>query len=383
MMTLEPICRFALLILLSTAQMPARDPALSKALADLEKGRILDSIQQFKEIIRSNPADDSSYFYLSTLYAQMSEYTVAERYLKRAMELRPRQGAHYYQLGLIRNRQKQWVAALDLFKQALELGTGGNDARVWKSIGDVQLELFDRDAALQAYTEALRLQPRDAQTRLALGQFYLGRGQADRATEQLVAALEIDPSLRAAYPLLGRAYRQSGDLASAVSILKKALDSDPGDQESRYALGQTFVAMGHVDEGRTELEKYERIRQQITSADADYKAAESRLSENKFAEAEKLLREALRLAPAYGPALQSLGTLLLERAAADKALPFLEHAVQVNPLNAAGWYSVGTAYFKLGKVTEAWTAANYAVVLDEGDVQYQRLLHDIQERLKK
>src|SRR5262249_23458740 len=214
---------------------------------------------------------------------------------------------------------------------------------VWKSIGDVKLELFDRDAALQAYTEALRLQPRDAQTRLALGQFYLGRGQADRATEHLVAALEIDPSLRAAYPLLGRAYRQSGDLASAVSILKKALDSDPGDQESRYALGQTFVAMGHVDEGRTELEKYERIRQQITSADANYKAAESRLSENKFAEAEKLLREALRLAPAYGPALQSLGTLLLERAAADKALPFLEHAVQVNPLNAAGWYSVGTA----------------------------------------
>src|SRR5262249_10974415 len=148
----------------------------------------------------ANPGDGTSYFYLSTLYTQMREYAVAERYLQRAMQINPKQGAHYYQLGLIRYRQKQWVAALDLFKQALELGSGSNDARVWRSIGDVQLDLFNRDAALQAYTQALRLQPRDAQTRLALGRFYLDRGEPDRAREHLVAALEIDSSLKAAYP---------------------------------------------------------------------------------------------------------------------------------------------------------------------------------------
>ena len=186
-MTLEPIWQFALLIALSAAQMPSREASVSAALADLEKGRVLESIQQFKEIIRTNSADDSSYFYLSTLYTQMNEYAAAERYLKRAMELNPGQGAHYYQLGMIRDRQKQWTAALDLFKQALQLGTGNNDARVWRSLGDVQLELFNRDAALQAYTEALRLQPRDAQTRLAVGRFYLERGEPDHATEESVS----------------------------------------------------------------------------------------------------------------------------------------------------------------------------------------------------
>src|SRR5215831_20418167 len=160
MMTLEPIRRFALLIALSAPQMPSRDASVSSALAELEKGRVLESIQQFKEIIRTNPADSSSYFYLSTLYTQMNEYAIAEHYLKRAMELSPGQGAHYYQLGVIRDRQKQWAAAQDFFKQALQLGTGNNDARVWRSLGDVQLELFNRDGALQAYTEALRLQPR-------------------------------------------------------------------------------------------------------------------------------------------------------------------------------------------------------------------------------
>src|SRR5215470_19923145 len=113
MMTLEPMWRFVLLIALSAGQMASRDSAVSAALAELEKGRVLESIQQFKEIIRSNPADTSSYFYLSTLYTQMNEYAVAEHYLRRAMELSPGQGAHYYQLGVIRDRQKQWAAAQD------------------------------------------------------------------------------------------------------------------------------------------------------------------------------------------------------------------------------------------------------------------------------
>src|SRR4051794_2406910 len=160
-MTLEPFGLAIIAILLSAGQMSTRDAAVSAALSELEKGRVLESIQKFKDIIRDDPAEGSSYFYLSTLYTQMNDYPVAERYLKRAMELNPKQGAHYYQLGLIRYRQKQWLAALDLFKQALESGSGNNDARVWRSIGEVQLELFDRDAALHAYTEALRLQPRD------------------------------------------------------------------------------------------------------------------------------------------------------------------------------------------------------------------------------
>jgi tetratricopeptide (TPR) repeat protein len=168
-----------------------------------------------------------------------------------------------------------------------------------------------------------------------------------------------------------------------VSILKKALDTDSSDQESRYALGQTLLAMGRADEGRVEMEKYETIRQQVANAEAAYKTALARLDENKLSDAEKLLRDAVRIAPTYGPALQSLGKLLLDRSSAEKALPLLERAVQANPLNPASWYNLGTAFFKLGKTNEALAAARNAIALNEDDAQYQRLLRDIQERLKK
>jgi tetratricopeptide (TPR) repeat protein len=373
---------FPLLALLA-AQIPSRDAALSSALAELNKGRVLEAIEQFRQIVQSDPANGPAWFYLSSLYTELSEYGVAERYLQRAMQLGPKQGVHYRQLGLIRYRQKQWRSALGFFKQALEIGAGNNEAAVWRNIGDVQAELFDRDAALEAYETALGIQPHDAHTRLALGHFYLERSGTDQAILHLRAALEIDPSLRAAYPALGRAYRQAGDLPSAVTILNKALEADPADQESRYALGQVFLAMGRVDEGRRELDKYESIRQQVESANRSYETGVSRLAAGEYAAAEKLLREAVRLAPSYGPALNSLGTLLLDRGSPEKALDFLKRAVEANPLNAASWFSLGKAYLKSGKLAEALQAAKRAVVLDEEDERYQRLLEEIQEKVRR
>jgi len=372
-----------LLIASLSAQMPSHGVSISSALAELNKGNVLESIEQFKDILRSEPASAAPYFYLSTLYTQMNQLEVAERYVRRAMELSPRQGAHYLQLGLIRYRQKQWRPALEFLKQALEFGAGSNEAAAWRSIGDVQVELFDRDAALQAYETSLRIQPQDATTRLALGRFYLDRSETERAIAHLSAALDIDPLLRAAYPVLGRAYRQAGDLPNAIANLRRALETDPADQQSRYALGQALLSAGREEEGRAELEKYESISRLVSTANTRYTTAQSLLDEGKPAQAEPLLREAVRLAPAYGPALHSLGVLLLERGSARDGAEFLKRAVQVNPLNGASWFSLASASLKLGKLSEAQEAARRAVVLDDEDKASQRLLADIQARMKK
>src|SRR4029079_11211237 len=110
--------RSVVLITFLLRQMPSREASISSAIAEMNRGRILESIGQFKEILRSDPASAPAYFYLSTLYTELKEYGVAERYLQRAMEVSPRQGANYYQMGVIRFRQKQWRPALQYYKQA-------------------------------------------------------------------------------------------------------------------------------------------------------------------------------------------------------------------------------------------------------------------------
>jgi tetratricopeptide (TPR) repeat protein len=363
-------------------QMASPDASLSAALDQMNKGHLLESIQQLRQIVRSDPNNGPAWFYLSTLYTGLKEYDAAERYLQRAMQAGPKQAAHYYQLGMIRYSQSKWRPALESFQQALMMGPGQNEASVWRSIGDVQLELFDRDAALRAYMEALRIDSRDARTRLALGRFYLQRGEAGAAIEQLRAALDRDASLRVAYSVLGRAYLQSGEFASAVTTLKQAVDADPADQDSRYALGRALLAMGRADEGRAEMERYDKVREQVTTADRRYKEALARTEDGKLSEAETMLREVIRLAPSYGPALQSLGLLLLDRGSPERALSFLQRAVEVNPLNAEIWYGLGAAYFKSGRTREALDATKRATALNEDEVKYQQLLLNIEQRKK-
>ena len=64
------LCSVALVTLLA-AQAPSRDASLSSALAELNKGRVLEGIEQFKQIIRNDPANETAYFYLSTLYTEL------------------------------------------------------------------------------------------------------------------------------------------------------------------------------------------------------------------------------------------------------------------------------------------------------------------------
>ena len=379
MTTLHLLWRYFVLFAIAGQMASQPNGAISAALADLDSGRVLESIQQLKRILQSDPTNGSACFYLSTIYTEMKEYDVAERLVRRAMEVTSKQGPLYYQLGLIRYRQKQFRPALEFYHQALEMSSG-NDAQVWRSIGDVQLELFDRDAAFQAYTEALRFQPQDARTHLALGRFYQEKGEPGPAIDHLVVAIHNDPRLRAAYPILGRAYQQRGEFGSAASLLKQAVDADPSDQESRYALGRALIAMGRADEGREQLEKYDSIRQQVARAEGRYQAALSRIDEGKFSEAEMLLRETVQLAPKYGPALHSLGRLLLDRGSPENAVPILERAAEVTPLNADSWFDLGTAYFKSGKPAQALEAADRAVALKDDDERYQRLIRQIKRK---
>src|SRR5262245_26251288 len=53
---------FVLLVFLFPGQMLTQDASLSSALADLNKGRILESIAQFKQILRTDPANAPAHF---------------------------------------------------------------------------------------------------------------------------------------------------------------------------------------------------------------------------------------------------------------------------------------------------------------------------------
>ena len=357
--------------------------SLAAGLVELNRGNIFEAIRIFKEIVRAEPSSPAASFYLSGLYTGMGRYGTAYGYLKTAMRDNTSLGAYYHQLGVIRRAEGCRPEALAAFQQALKAGMGKDEASAWRQIGDMQMDLLDWDKALDAYQNVLRLQPEDASARLALGRLYLDRNDLQRAVIELRKALESATPPDGVHSSLGRAYRALGNLESAASILQKGVEQSPADQESLYMLGQVLLALGRDKDGRRVMDEYQSLQERLSRTNSQFEAAIERAQSGELDRAEALLKESLRLAPRYAPALQALGVVQLNRGNTQGALEMLKQAQISNPLNAETYFSMGTAYLRSGKLSEALDMTLRAQILDVDDPRYPTQLGEIYSKMNR
>ena len=111
---------------------------------------------------------------------------------------------------------------------------------------------------------------------------------------------------------------QTGQLKEAEETIRKALAATPNDSELQVQLGSILNQSGRKDE------------------------------------AEKILRGIIQREPDNAAALNNLGYFLAERGAHyQEALPFIEKAVSIEPMNGSFLDSLGWVQYKLGKLQEA------------------------------
>ena len=182
---------------------------------------------------------------------------------------------------------------------------------------------------------------------------------------------------------MGRAYRASGNPESAIDVLTKAIARDPSDQESRYVLAQTLLAEGRAREGREALRDYQQLQERMIQTNSMFEAAVERAQAGDLAEAEKVLRETLKLAPRYAPALQILGTVLLNRGNVQPALDAFRQSLAVNPLNSETYLNMGAAYLRLGNLNTALEMTEKALVIEDEDARLYNQLGEIYSRMSR
>ena len=365
------------------AEPAQRDAALSRAMEALSQGRVFEAIAGLREIVGQDPSYRPAYFYLATLYTEMGQYERAGGYLERARVSDPDQGWYHYQEGVIRFRQRNWKGALAALEHALELGMAGNEADAWRYIGEVQIELFDWDRAVEAYENAIRIQPEDPMTRLAIGNIHLDRNEPEPAGREFRRAIEIQPSLSEAHAALGRLHSHLGNLSEAVETFRRALELDPSNQESRYGLGRALLAAGDTAEGQRLFEEYRQIDETVTRADSMFDSAIDLIDAGNLETARTLLEEVRILAPTFSRGLHALGFVLTNLGAAERAAPILEEAIRINPLASATYLDLGAAYIMTGRYVEALDTTRRAIVLDDENPLSYRQLGDVYQTLER
>lgn len=250
------------------------------------------------------------------------------------------------------------AAALDLW-----LSAHPDDARA----------LFDRaytedtqghtDAAEAWYRKAIAANPKQFESRLALGLILAGKNDPG-AREQLEAAAQLDPNppnpaaKAEADRALARLLRTS-DPDAAKSALLAALKISPETPDDAVLTAEIAEAAGDND---TAEQAWRRaLQQQPDSSEAMAGLAHLLIEQKKYSDAEPLVSSALKRDP-DDPALNAqMATLLAGEGKQAEAVSMLEKLHQLQPANTAVAGMLADAYMQAG-------------TLDKADVLYQQLL---------
>jgi len=259
--------------------------------------------------------------------------------------------------------------------------------------------------ATDSVTEALRLDPAEPGTRLALATIYAGTGRTDAAVDELHKVLERQPSnddahrqlgdilagqsrweegiaeLRTAVELrpkfgdnlshLGLAFIGSGRYSDAVATYRRLADLQPDNARAFQRLGTAYHYLGDTERA---LENYQRALALAPDAKVYTNIGVLRNGRGEFADAVVALKEATRLDPRSPLAQRSLGDAyagLGRREEAAKAyraaVDLSEDLLRVNPHDARVLGRVAVYLAKLGQRTVADQRVMSALALSPAD----------------
>jgi len=177
-------------------------------------GRTQDALDSLEIALALDPHSAPALQLAGRLRSQCGEHAEAAALLRRAIECAPKQ-------------------ALVLTDYALALNAGG-----------------DADAAAEAYTRALELDPTDPAPRINLGLLHLQHfGRFDAAERCFREALAASPGHVAGLANLGLALQAQGRYDEAFVIYRDGLKRHPDHVELRWNRGLANLALGHFRQG--------------------------------------------------------------------------------------------------------------------------------------
>ena len=143
------------------------------------------------------------------------------------------------------------VYAIDQLKKATMI-KGFKDPDVYANLGDAYRKFADGGNAIQAYEQALKLNPKYARATYRIGKVYQtqGRGQEEIYMRYFNEAMAKDPAYAPSYTNLFDYYYNT-DVPKAATFLEKALSNSDDDPKACYYRASVKYAQGLFNEAIT------------------------------------------------------------------------------------------------------------------------------------
>ncbi len=285
-----------------------------------------------------------AYYRLGYSFYEKKVYDLAEKYLRKAIEIDQSLVKPYIYLGNIYYEKDELDRAISYYQKAYEINPTDKDVE-WllkraervKEVGKEAYEYFEkgRAAFLQKnYIEAtyylehaIGINPSYLEAFVLLGKSYMELNNLDRAYEMLKQAEELDPTNyeikllidrvkneikygKEAYEAFDKGYDlyTKGDLQGALSYFKEAIDKNPKYDIAHDYLARIYYRMGRLDEYRREREEVATLtKNPKEKADIYYLTGYEFFSLKRYQIAKEEFEKALKFFPGHVKTLFFMG----------------------------------------------------------------------------
>ena len=258
------------------------------------------------------------------------------------------------------------------------------NALTFLQTGDVESAEAVCAALLQQYPEDANFLCLSARALVRLGRF-------PEANSRIEQALSINPEFAIAHEVRGECLFAKGEVSGAAEAFQQALTLNPQRQQTRMKLAQSLLHMGRVDEAQaieTEIRQASQDNQDIAKAAELEKEGKQEEAENiyrqiltrhpdnvsamrlwarlgivqeKHASAEKLLLQAVKVAPGFGRAWADLCTVQYEQEKYNDVIDSAKRLINLSPRAPEGHIWLASASASAGNHREAVESFDNAI----------------------
>ena len=236
-------------------------------------------------------------------------------------------------------QQQNFAGARPLVEKYLSLHP--HDARGLFDLGYLDQSANHSDAAMKDYQDAIAADPKQFESRLALGLMLAQQGKTDEARTQLQQATGLKPSAlnpeaqAQAFRALAALDRTS-DPEAAKNALIAALRLTPETPQDLLLTAQIAEATGDEETAQTAYRRVlDRQPQSALASEATAGLVHLLLKQQKNSDAEALLKSSLERDPDNMALNAQLAATLIALGKNDEALPVLEKLHQLEAKSAS------------------------------------------------
>ena len=325
------------------------EQALQQGIAAHKEGKIQDAERLYRAILQSQPLNPDANHNLGLIAVSVNKIVAALPLFKTALEANPKIEKFWLSYIDALIKEKQFDNAKQVLEQAKIQGLAT------EKLNTLEAQLF-QEAQIQNFVSAIP--PQEKLSRLLE---YYQTGRLSDAEKLAVSITQEFPQHQFGWKVLGAVLKQTGKVSESLVPSQKSAQIVPQDAEAHNNLGITLQELGRLDEA-------EASYTQAIALKPDYAEAHSNLGVTlqelgRLDEALASYTQAIALKPDYAEAHSNLGNILKELGRLDEALASYTQAIALKPDYAEAHFNLGNTLKELGRLEEAEVSFTQAIAL--------------------